>query len=364
MTLSGTKGAHHRRGACVVRTMRVSRIGTNEVCLTSLKLPSTLAKPGRRSGEPKMKTTTRICLLASLLAALTSCAVGNSAGPRPPSMPAARAALAPEYRIFYDALQDYGDWVLIEPYGYLFRPRTAFHDWMPYEDGFWAPTDAFGWVWISNEPFGWATYHYGRWAYDEFQGWVWKPGVDWAPAWVDWRANEQYVGWAPLNPSGRPPNVPGGAYLFTTVGAMGTANLAGSVKKQDELGAAVAGAKPVNETVVINGVRAPAGPSVERIEQILGQRFQRVHIDDALTQKPIDEAHASASTPGGGLPTVDQLRKAGEQTSRDAKAMSERGGRPSGRVPLLRPQVERGVAPKGGIPNPAKKDTTASRPGG
>ena len=36
---------------------------------------------------------------------------------------------------------DYGDWVLIEPYGYVFRPRVGFDTWHPYWDGFWAPTD-------------------------------------------------------------------------------------------------------------------------------------------------------------------------------------------------------------------------------
>ena len=42
---------------------------------------------------------------------VASCAGGYVSTP---SMPAARAALRPEYRLFYDALIDYGDWVLIE----------------------------------------------------------------------------------------------------------------------------------------------------------------------------------------------------------------------------------------------------------
>ncbi len=71
-------------------------------------------------------------------------------------------------------------------------------DWSPYSDGYWAYTDD-GWTWISNEEFGWAVYHYGRWirAYDE---WLWIPGTEWAPAWVSWRMNDDYVGWAPLPP--------------------------------------------------------------------------------------------------------------------------------------------------------------------
>jgi hypothetical protein len=32
-------------------------------------------------------------------------------------------------------------------------------------------------------------------------GWMWVPGYEWAPAWVSWRRNDDYYGWAPLNPS-------------------------------------------------------------------------------------------------------------------------------------------------------------------
>ena len=108
-----------------------------------------------------------------------------------PTMSAAKAGLQPEYRIFYDALEEYGDWNLIEPYGYVFRPRVSFVAWQPYQEGFWVPSDVWGWVWISSEPFGWATYHYGTWMNDRFQGWVWVPGLDWGPAWVSWQMADQ-----------------------------------------------------------------------------------------------------------------------------------------------------------------------------
>jgi hypothetical protein len=32
---------------------------------------------------------------------------------------------------------------------------------------------------------------------------VWVPGYTWAPAWVSWRSNDDYVGWAPLPPEAR-----------------------------------------------------------------------------------------------------------------------------------------------------------------
>src|SRR5213594_1639971 len=92
---------------------------------------------------------------ASLLLALVqlSCAVSGNLTPVQSSMPAARAGLRPEYRVFYDELIDYGDWKLIEPYGFVFRPRTRFQTWSPYYDGFWSPSDSYGWVWVSGEPY-------------------------------------------------------------------------------------------------------------------------------------------------------------------------------------------------------------------
>ena len=53
---------------------------------------------------------------------------------------------------------------------------------------------------MSYEDYGGIVYHYGRWAKIYGEGWVWVPGTTWAPAWVSWRSNDDYVGWAPLPP--------------------------------------------------------------------------------------------------------------------------------------------------------------------
>ena len=160
----------------------------------------------------------RLGLAAAAIATLPACSAGTAPGVTPPrSMPAARVALLPEYRLFYDALVDYGDWVLIEPRGFVFRPRVDPIWWRPYYDGYWAPTDTYGWVWNSADMFGWATYHYGRWFYDDFQGWVWTPGLEWGPSWVDWQMSADYVGWAPLPPAGAggwSDKIPNGPYLM------------------------------------------------------------------------------------------------------------------------------------------------------
>ncbi|MFO0991331.1 MAG: DUF6600 domain-containing protein [Hyphomicrobiales bacterium] len=101
---------------------------------------------------------------------------------------------------FYDELSPYGDWVWYRG-GYVFVPGDVDDRWRPYAYGRWAYTQEYGWLWISDEPFGWATYHYGRWGYGDDLGWYWVPGRVWAPAWVSWRRGPDYVVWAPLPPT-------------------------------------------------------------------------------------------------------------------------------------------------------------------
>ncbi|HEX4631646.1 MAG TPA: DUF6600 domain-containing protein [Chthoniobacterales bacterium] len=108
------------------------------------------------------------------------------------------------YGMFYEKLDPYGEWRETSDYGYVWQPREAesSRDWRPYTEGRWVYSDA-GWTWVSDEKFGWATYHYGRWVRLRRVGWVWVPGEEWAPAWVSWRTNKDYVGWAPLPPEAR-----------------------------------------------------------------------------------------------------------------------------------------------------------------
>jgi len=280
-------------------------------------------------------------------------------------MPAARAALRPEFRLFYDALADYGDWVLIEPYGYLFRPRVDYHTWRPYESGFWAPSDHYGWVWISSEPFGWATFHYGRWSHDEFQGWVWQPGVEWGPSWVSWQANDRYVGWSPLGPgSTRRPlraNAPGGQYVYASVEDMGTTDL--KIYRGSQLGAAVSDATPADNPAVIDGVEVRLGPSMERIERATRRPLQRVRVADLLAPAGGESSPARPGTAPGGASspprpgsTLEETRQAGEQAAREARLLKGRRDLPA-RVPVVRPV---------GLPieaRPARADSALVRPG-
>jgi len=100
---------------------------------------------------------------------------------------------------FLDRLTPYGRWIEHSDYGEVWTPFDTLGDWRPYFHGRWVYTGA-GWTWISLEPWGWITEHYGRWDQDMLYGWIWVPGDVWAPAWVTWRANEAWIGWAPLRP--------------------------------------------------------------------------------------------------------------------------------------------------------------------
>ncbi len=103
---------------------------------------------------------------------------------------------------FYQQLSPYGSWVQLEPYGWCWQPTVVVVNtaWQPYCDGgHWVWSD-YGWYWQSTYSWGWAPFHYGRWHHASRLGWVWTPGRDWGPAWVAWRNNDRYCGWAPLPP--------------------------------------------------------------------------------------------------------------------------------------------------------------------
>jgi len=102
---------------------------------------------------------------------------------------------------FYTALSPYGEWFELNDGMTVWRPTMMARNWEPYTIGRWEWT-ADGWYWDSDEPFGYITYHYGRWYNDDYYGWIWDPDDQWAPAWVDWRYDDDYVGWAPLSPYG------------------------------------------------------------------------------------------------------------------------------------------------------------------
>ncbi len=104
---------------------------------------------------------------------------------------------------FVAALAPYGEWRPHPRWGEVWVPFNRPREWRPYTYGRWVYTDDWGWYWISDDEeahWGWVAYHYGRWVHDPRSGWFWVPGDEWAPAWVDWRRGDDYLGWAPMPP--------------------------------------------------------------------------------------------------------------------------------------------------------------------
>jgi hypothetical protein len=104
-----------------------------------------------------------------------------------------------EYGYFYSSLSPYGRWVELEPGFVVWRPTIMKRSWKPYSHGRWVWTNH-GWYWDSYEPFGYIVFHYGRWYFDDYYGWIWIPDNVWGPSWVEWRYDNNYIGWAPLPP--------------------------------------------------------------------------------------------------------------------------------------------------------------------
>ena len=101
---------------------------------------------------------------------------------------------------FYSSLAPYGTWMNDSELGWCWQPQVAVFrsDWRPYGDrGRWLHSDV-GWYWQSDYSWGWAPFHYGRWTQHHRMGWLWTPDSVWGPAWVSWRYNDGFCGWAPL----------------------------------------------------------------------------------------------------------------------------------------------------------------------
>ena len=214
------------------------------------------------------------CAMAAGSALLAwGCAVSGGAPDALPPAPiqrpveASRLGLAPALRPFHDELSEYGDWILVEPRGWVFRPRVNSVAWRPYQDGHWEPSYTFGWIWESNEPFGWITDHYGFWFHDDFQGWVWKPQGSWAPAWVAWVQVGDFVGWAPLGPDTDTDydGVPGGVFTFVPAVALAQPSAATHASFMRLLPENAGELTPIEGVASYRGVSWNAGPDLSAV---------------------------------------------------------------------------------------------------
>ena len=158
-----------------------------------------------------MKTRTKVIIAMAALAGVMGLAMNRS-----PSDAQASGSVQINSREDFEApLTPCGTWIEVSGYGRCFRPAGVAVEWRPYCYGHWVWTDC-GWYWASDEPWAWACYHYGTWVDDPVDGWVWVPGIEWAPAWVEWRFGGGFIGWAPCAPRGVV--VAPGLFAFVEVG--------------------------------------------------------------------------------------------------------------------------------------------------
>lgn len=257
---------------------------------------------------------------------------------------------------FYQPLAAGGAWVEVGRFGRCWHPAGVSVEWRPYCDGTWVWTDC-GWYWQSDEPWAWACYHYGSWIDDPNCGWVWIPGVEWAPAWVDWRIGAGYIGWAPCSPRGVEMN--SGAFVFvderhfherhrsSTVIVNNltivnhTRQITGSRRASRNIGGR-------RQTVVVN-----SGPDVNTIERVTGRKFTAMSVQEADRHTPIPPAvrHRQSESPGGAkMPAVqEQTRPVPEHPVRPAS--------PDRNLPAPKPRI---IPP----PQPLPHETPAMPPSG
>jgi len=85
---------------------------------------------------------------------------------------------SPYYAPGFADLYTYGAFSSCGSYGYGWRPFGAGLGWSPFTNGQWFMDPAFGWSWLSYQPWGWAPYHYGGWLFDaSCGGWFYSPPI-------------------------------------------------------------------------------------------------------------------------------------------------------------------------------------------
>jgi hypothetical protein len=83
---------------------------------------------------------------------------------------------SPYYASGFADLSTYGSWSSCGSYGFGWRPFGVGYGWSPFAVGQWIWDPAFGWTYLSSQPWGWAPYHYGGWLFDaSCGGWFYSP---------------------------------------------------------------------------------------------------------------------------------------------------------------------------------------------
>ena len=93
----------------------------------------------------------------------------------PPRFPVAPENLA---QIFFQVLEEHGDWLVSDGTGLVWRPqrREVGEDFVPFSTGGVWMRRPDGWQFESRYSWGGIVFRYGTWLQDFDQRWVWFPG--------------------------------------------------------------------------------------------------------------------------------------------------------------------------------------------
>lgn len=191
---------------------------------------------------------------------------------------------------FVQELTPYGRWEDRQPYGRVWAPSQQTEGWRPYSQGHWVYSRDYGWVWKPDEEWGEIPYHYGRWA-NSHNSWFWVPDDTWGPAWVDWREDDDYIGWSPLPPEAewswrdewRPhynaPNYAQNSYVFIPRRHFGSSQIHSYIVPESQMAPIYQRSRNITLYRTINQTVVNEGPRRELIERATGERLNPVHYE-------------------------------------------------------------------------------------
>ena len=149
------------------------------------------------------------------------------------------------------------------------------------------------------------------------------PGLDWAPAWVAWSANDQYVGWAPLGPNGNPSVTPtGGGYHFVARSDLGSTDLRSHVLPAAQAAKVADATEPIENMAEVEHVVVNRGPRIDWIEAAAGP-LPRARIQDVA---PIGRARPVETGSSGAAPTpapANEFKKSAEAEARRTRTIMQ-----------------------------------------
>lgn len=227
---------------------------------------------------------------------------------------------------FEAELSEYGDWVYVPPYGYVWVPRNVGDDWRPYYYGRWVWVPLTGWTWVPYEPWGWVVFHYGRWHWGVGIGWYWIPTSIWGPAWVSWWWDVDYFAWAPLSWYGYPVVIINNVFYDRYVGHYPLNSRALVVVRKDQLRApdiSRAALRPENlkaanleNRISLTSTRLPFRPEGSRltVEKLDGKRIilRQDNHNQSMGLREIKSDSRARTTPQAVKPAGSSDGKTGE----------------------------------------------------